>query len=73
MFVDSELGQKASSSTGLFSPSRWMYWLNRLDAIAQVQLAESSEGSLEERESKVLKDYETMKGFNREWPIEWAE
>lgn len=56
-----------------------MYWLKRLDEIAQVaaqageeQLAEDAEwtidvmlGELEERESTVLSEYER--------PIEWAE
>ncbi|RMC98823.1 hypothetical protein, partial [Klebsiella pneumoniae] len=82
-FLDSELGQKANLSTG-FSQSRWMYWLKRLDEIAQEaaqagkeKLAEHAEwtidvmlGELEEGESKVLREYEAVKAFIRERPIE---
>ncbi|RYO92990.1 hypothetical protein DL766_005215 [Monosporascus sp. MC13-8B] len=70
-FTASELGRGLSSSSG-FSPQRWMYWLKRLDEIAEEanQAGESSVAEIaseaidfmlsrvEETDSFVLKEFE---------------
>lgn len=64
-----------------------MYWLKRLDEIAQElaqageeKLAEDAEwtidvmlGKIEERETKVLREFKAVEGFIWKRPVQWEE